>query len=82
MIRIGTIAPQWVGISASFGWATVLSLTKSFVLSAQSVVKRMQIIRTDSFGVSVMFDDFAQSHSDHDCMFVSIPIGTGPGSLS
>jgi hypothetical protein len=64
-----------------FGWAIVLSLTKSFVLSAHSVVKRMQNISTDSSRVSVMSDGFAQSHSDPNCMFVSIPLGTGPGKL-
>jgi len=33
----------------------------------------MQNIRTDSSRVSVMSDDFAPSHCDLDCMFVSIP---------
>lgn len=28
-----------------------------------------------------MSDDFVESHSDLDCMFVSVPLGTGPGSL-
>jgi len=64
-----------------FGWATLLSLTKSFVLSAHSVEERMQNIRTDSSRVSVMSDDFAHSRSALDCMFVPIPTGTGPGSL-
>ena len=59
----------------------VSNLTKSFVLSAHSVEKRMQNIRTDSFRVFVMSDDFAQSHSDIYCMFVSVPLGTGPKSL-
>jgi hypothetical protein len=37
MIRIGNFIPKWVGISVSFSFALVLSLTKSFVLSAHSV---------------------------------------------
>jgi hypothetical protein len=43
--------------------------------------KYVQNIRTDSFRVFVLSDDFAQSHSDLDCKFVSFPLGTGPGSL-
>jgi len=80
MIRIGAIVPHWPNLFLS-GWAVVLSLTKSFALSAQSAVKRMQIIGIDSSRVSVMPDDFAQSHSDLICMFVSISFDTGPGKL-
>ncbi|MGB4783236.1 MAG: hypothetical protein WAQ77_00855, partial [Candidatus Acidiferrum sp.] len=41
----------------------------------------MQNIRTGSFRDYVMSDDFAQSHSDLDCMFVSVRRDTRPGSL-
>jgi len=80
MIQNGTLVPQWAGISNSFWLGHCFSRTKSFVFSAHSVEERMQNIRTDSSRVSVMSDDFAQSHSDLDCMFVSIPVGTGPES--
>ncbi len=65
-----------------FGWAAVSNLTKSFVLSAHSVENRVQNIRTESFRVFVMSDDFAQRHSALDCKFVSVLLGAGPGGLS
>jgi len=74
--------PQWLPYQFRFGLATVSNLTKSFVPSAHFVEKRVQNIRSDSFRVYVMSDDFAQSHSDLDCMFVSVPLGSRPGSLS
>jgi hypothetical protein len=49
--------PQWLPNLFRFGWAIVPNLTKSFVLSAHSVEKRMQNIRTGSFRVFVMSDD-------------------------
>jgi len=81
MIHIGTLVPQWAGKSNKFWLGHHSGRTKTFVLSAQSVVKRMQNIRTDSSRVAVMSDDFAQSNSDLACMFVSIPVRTGPESL-
>jgi hypothetical protein len=41
----------------------------------------MQDIRSDSLRIYLVSDDFAQSHSGLDCMFVSIRLGTGPGDL-
>src|ERR1700674_1143409 len=81
-VRNGTTFPQRVPYLFPPGWATVSNLAKSFVLSVHTVEKRMHSIRTDPFRVLVMPDDFAQSYSDLGCMFVSFPLGTGPGSLS
>jgi hypothetical protein len=81
-VRIGTVFPQWVADLFRFGSAAELKLTKSFVFSAQPVVKRMQKHQDWLVRVQVMSDRFAQSHSDLDCMFVSSRFCGGPGSLS
>ncbi len=46
-VHIGTIFPQWKAYLFRFGLSIVSILNKSFVLSAYSVEKRMQHIRTD-----------------------------------
>ena len=49
-------------------------------LCAHPLENSVQNIRTDSFTVFVMSNDFAQSHSAPHCKLVSVPAGIGPKS--
>jgi len=80
-IRAGAIAPLWKYLFRS-GGTDSLNRTKSFTLCAPSVVKRMQNINAGSPGASVMSDDFAQTHSDPVCMFVSVSFDGSPNRLA
>jgi len=80
-VRIGTISRNGLLVCFVLIEPPFQTPTKSFALSTHSVEKHMQIIKTDSSGVFVMSDDFAQNHSDLDCVFVSVRVGTGPRSL-
>jgi len=80
-VRIGTLFRNGFLSCFVLVLATLCNLAKSFVLSVQFVEKRLQNIRTDSLRVFVMSDDLAQSHPGLDCVFVPVPLGSGPKSL-
>jgi len=80
-VHIGTIFRNGLLICFVLVGPSFSNLTKSFVLSAHFVEERMQNIRTDSFRVFVMSDDFARNHSDLNRMFLPVTYRGGPKSL-